>query len=452
MHMNNRDFFRLILALSLPTAFQKVVSLIVVMADNLMVSKIDPNGIAFAAVSQANIITNLFIATLMGLAGGSIVLIAQYWGKRDSEKIKNIYTTAFALCIAVTFLFFLLIQFFPYQILSVVLSNREPAVLSSAAQYLQIASISYIPFAVSTVFIALLKGVEIVKFTLLTTFLALISNITLNYILIFGKLGIPSLGIKGAAIATVLSRIIESAFITVYFFRIQRKIQIKPKDFTTFKKWAITDYFKFALPVALTDTQWAVVGLLKMSIIGHLGKTVINSVAVTDMMMNLGTLFTFSLASGAAVIVGKAAGQKNYSLVHEYSKRIQLLFLFFGILMAGSVYALRIPFISMYSLNPDSYLLAEQMVSICALTLIGTTYHASCFIGINRGAGDSRFVMKTDMVFGWLIVLPISYLSAFVFKLPPAFIYFATRIDQCFKWIVAFLRLRGNKWIHNVTR
>ena len=155
---------------------------------------------------------------------------------------------------------------------------------------------------------------------------------------------------------------------------------------------------------------------------------------------------------GAAVMVGKAVGQKDYSLVRSYSRTIQIMFFFFGLIMSSLVFLLRVPYISLYNLDADVASLAATMIGISAMTLIGTTYHASCFVGINRGAGDNRFVMLVDMICGWLIVLPVSALAAFVFHWPLHIVYFCTRIDQTFKWIIAFFRLRGNKWIHNVTR
>lgn len=128
------------------------------------------------------------------------------------------------------------------------------------------------------------------------------------------------------------------------------------------------------------------------------------------------------------------------------------MFLCIGTVMALLVFLLRRPFFSLYHLDRPAMSLALTMAGICAPTLLGTTYHASCFVGINRGAGDSRFVMMVDMICGWLIVLPAAFISAFVLKLPLHWVYFATRVDQSFKWIIAFLRLRGDKWIHRVTR
>jgi Na+-driven multidrug efflux pump len=116
------------------------------------------------------------------------------------------------------------------------------------------------------------------------------------------------------------------------------------------------------------------------------------------------------------------------------------------------VFVLRKPFISLYGAAEDISTLASTLVAIAAVTLLGTTYHAACFRGINRGAGDGNFVVLIDLICGWLIVLPLTFLAAFVFKAPLPVIFLFTRIDQCFKWLIAFLRLKGSKWIRNVTR
>ena len=169
--------------------------------------------------------------------------------------------------------------------------------------------------------------------------------------------------------------------------------------------------------------------------------------------MNLGTMFTFALAGGACVMVGKAVGRGDYDTAREYSRTIQVMFALIGVCMAAVVYLLRAPFTRLYGSAQDAqvFSLATQMIAIGAVTLIGTSYHASCFVGINRGAGDSRFVAAVDMICGWLVVLP-AMLIAVHFNWPLPVVFLMTRIDQCFKWLIAFLRLRGDKWIKNVTR
>ena len=450
--IRDRAFYRNILRLSLPAAFQALMSLVVVMADNVMVASLDPLGLSLAAVSQSNAVTNFVNASLTGLAGGGVVLVAQYWGKRDMERIKPVCATIVTACLGLALVVSLLVLMFPSYVLRLVISGKEREITALALQYLPVLCLSYLPFALTAAMIGMLRGVEVVRVTLYATAVSLVTNITLNYILIFGKLGLPALGVRGAAIATVLARLIEAAVVANYLFRRQKALPLRPRDLTRHRRWAWQDYARYGLPVGLTDAQWALVGMLKMVIIGQMGRMMINAVAVTDMLFNLGTLFTFALAGGAAVVVGKAVGAGDYTLVRAYSRTIQVMFLLIGLVMSLVVFLLRWPFIGLYSLDAQTAALAATMVAICAPTLIGTTYHASCFVGINRGAGDSRFVMLVDMICGWLVVLPLAALSAFVLHLPLHWIYFMTRIDQTFKWLIAWLRLRGNKWIHNVTR
>lgn len=450
--IRDRAFYQSILRLSLPSAFQALMSLLVVMADNVMVARLDASGQSLAAVSASNSITNFVIASVTGLASGAIVLVSQYWGRKDLERIQRVYATTFAACLGMAGLACLALLLFPRQAISLVISNKETGAQALALQYLPMVALSYLPFALTASSIGALKGVEVVRVTLYTTLCSLVANISLNYILIFGKLGFPALGVQGAAIATLLARLIEALLAMNYLLRVQKAVPLKLRDLTRHSRWAWQDYGRYGLPVALTDAQWALIGMLKMVIIGQMGRMMINAAGIADMLMNLGTLFTFALAGGAAVLVGKAVGAKDYERVRSLSRTIQLMFLSIGLVMALLVFLLRKPFVSLYGMELETAQLATLMIAICSPTLVGTTYHASCFIGINRGAGDSRFVMLVDMVCGWLIVLPAAALAAFVLHLPLQWIYFSTRIDQSFKWIIALLRLRGDRWIHQVTR
>ena len=448
--IKDRSFYRQLLRLSLPAAFQSAMSLLVIMADNVMVTRTGEN--ALSAVSQSNTITTFVTAMLTGLATGSVVLISQYWGKRDLKRIRTVCAVSATVCLLAALLSVVAVLCFPQTLLHLVINSGETAVIQLALSYLPIVCFSYLPQALSVAMVAMLKGVEVVKVTLYTTLLSLLSNISLNYVLIFGKMGFPALGVTGAAIATVIARLLEFLLVWLYLFRVQKSLPLKPKDLLHHEKWAWHDYARFGLPVGLTDAQWALIGLFKAAIIGQMGKTMIDAAAVTDMMMNLGTMFTFALAGGACVMVGKAVGAKDYARARAYSNTIQVLFLFFGVIMSTAVFLLRKPFASLYQLEAASHALAVQMVGICSVTLLGTTYHASCFMGINRGAGDNKFVMLVDIFCGWLVVLPAAFIGAFVLHLPLWAVYLCTRIDQFFKWIIAFLRLRGDQWIKNVTR
>ena len=452
--IRDREFYKTIFRISLPAAFQALVSFLVVVADDIMVSKLSGGASAQAAVTQVNSLTAFYTATLTGLVSGSSVLIAQYWGKRDMMRIRKVFSIVFWICIMTAVVFTFFARLFPGAVTGLVISAKETQVSGLAREYLRIACLTFLPYAVTTSLIGMLRSIEVVKITLVTTVVALALNISLNALLIFGLWGFPALGVSGAAIATLITRIVEMAMVVAYTFCIQKQLAIKPKNLLEIDRTLARDYARYGLPVGLTDMQWSLIGILKSAIIGQMGVAFMAANSIASSMANLGTMFTFALAGGACVVVGKAVGKGDYDAAREYSKTIQLMFLMIGIAMAALVFALRVPFTRLYgsSKDPEVYSLATTMIAILAVTLIGTSYHASCFIGINRGAGDSRFVAMVDMICGWLVVLPATLLAAFVFHWPLPIVFLATRVDQCFKWVIAMLRLRGDKWIRNVTR
>ena len=452
--VKDREFYRTMFKIALPSALQSFISFLVVVVDDMMVSSL-PNGVAAqAAVSQVNSLTAFYTATVLGLVSGSAVLIAQYWGRRDLGRIKRIFSIVLWICLAVSLLFVAVMRLFPRAVAGIVIDRNEAEVTALALRYLAVVCFSYIPFAVSNALVGMLRSIEVVRITLYIAILSLFTNIGFNYVFIFGKLGFPALGVTGAGLATLLARVVELVLVWLYTFRAQKRLDIRPRDLLKTEAWLARDYAKYGLPVGLGDMQWALVGMLKAAIIGQMGAAFMAANSITNSMMNLGTMFTFALAGGACVVVGKAVGAKDYARARQYSNTIQIMFFVIGLIMAGVVLLLRRPFIGLYGSASDPQVrgLCLSMIAIGAVTLIGTSYHASCFVGINRGAGDSRFVALVDLLCGWLVVLPATFLAAFVFKAPLPIVFLCTRIDQCFKWLIAFLRLRGDKWIRNVTR
>ncbi len=270
--VKDKQFYRQILALSLPAAFQSALSLLVVMADNVMVTR--TGAYALSAVAQSNAITTFVTAGLNGLATGAVVLISQYWGKRDMKRIKTICSVA---CLLFAVLCIIAVRLFPRSLLRLVINAGETQVIDLAMQYLPIVAFSYLPYALTTAMVGMLKGVEVVRVTLYAALLSLISNVIFNYILIFGHLGLPAMGVTGAAIATVLARIVECAVVWIYLFRVQHVLPLRRRELLRSQGWAWRDYARYGLPVGAGDAQWALVCLLKSVILGQMGKLLIDA-------------------------------------------------------------------------------------------------------------------------------------------------------------------------------
>ena len=446
--VKDKDFYKTLAKLALPVALQQLISLCVVMLDNVMVASL--GDLALSSVSQANQVTVFFTFIVRGVSGGAALMISQYWGKKDVERIKQIFAVIFQ----VTGLIALAVNIFVFFCPTIVLRffTNDADIISSAQGYIKIVSFSYLLFALADTFAAMLRCVEIVKITFAVSVFSLFTNLFLNYSLIGGNFGFPALGIEGAAIATVISRGLELAIVMVFFFCIQKRIPAKPIDLFRVDKLMYKDYAKYGLPILIGDIQWGMVGVFKSVIIGRLGVSMISAANIADTIMQLGLIFSNGLASAACVVIGKTVGVKNYELTRKYSTTIQIIFVGVGVVMSSMVFLLRNPFVSLYDVSSETSTLAASLIAIGAITLLGTSYHVACFTGINRGAGDSKFVFKVDMICGWLIMLPLSFITAFVFKAPLPVIFIATRIDQCFKWIIALIRLKGDRWITNIVR
>ncbi|MBQ6172377.1 MAG: MATE family efflux transporter [Clostridia bacterium] len=451
----DRSFYKTMFTIALPVALQQLISLAVVMLDNVMVGSL--GDISLSAVSQANQVTVFFTFFVRGISGGAALLISQYWGKKDTGRIKQIFAMTFITTVILAGSVTLLVFIFPNHVVKFFSNNTE--ILSEATSYIKIACFSYILFAVSDTFIAMLRCVEIVKITFIVSIISFFTNLGGNYILIFGKLGLPAMGVRGAALATVIARGTELIIVMLFFFKGQKKLSVHAKDLFYAERAMWKDFFRYGIPVIVGDVQWGLVGVVKAVIIGRLTVEMMAAVSITDVVMQLGLIFANGLAAGACVIIGKTVGVNNFEKTKEYSRSIEIIFAAVGIIMGLLVFTSRAFPVSLYSnISQQTRDLAMQLLAIGAVSLIGTSYHMACFTGINRGAGDSRFVFLVDMICGWLVVVPLSALAAAgylnewhpLFTLP--LVYLCTRIDQCFKWIIAFIRLRGNKWIRNVTR
>jgi putative MATE family efflux protein len=464
--VRDKNFYKTLLFIGLPVAFQSLISLGTVFLDNLMVGNIPENTAAvFAGVTQANAITTLFAFFIKGLSGGASVMISQYWGKKDLPRIKTIFSIIFTIGLSLGVVVTGLIAIFPKGAMSIMTSS--PEVIEAGAEYIQIVCFSYIFYILTETFIAMLRCVEIVRIALYVSLMSFFVNFGGNYILIFGNgaLHIPAMGVRGAAIATVFARFLEFLVVMAFTLKIQKRIEIKIKDLFTHEKIMWSDYAKYGLPIMAGDTQWGFVGFFKAVIIGRLSREMISANGMAEVVMSLAGIFTIGLGSAACVIIGKTVGAKEYDKTRQYANTFQILFASFGIVMCAALFLAKTPMLSLYEIvtkgqsggfPAEVMSLAKTFISIGAFTLMGTFYHATCFTGINRGSGDGKFVFKVDMICGWVIVLPVLFLNALVIKWPAAYhmpiVFLSARIDQCFKWIIAMFRLRGSKWIRNVTR
>lgn len=446
--VKDRSFYKSLLLIALPVAFQNLISFGLNMSDTVMVGTL--GEVALSGVALANQVSFIVGKFIGGVAGGTAVLISQYWGKRDIERIRSVFAIGLKVC----FCFALAITLFcitaPRFVLS--LFTSEQAIIEAGAGYLRIVCFSYLTMSVSTTLLSMLRGVEVVKIALIVSICSFFVNLSMNYVFIFGKFGAPKMGVNGAGLSTLITRVVECLVVLFYVFCREKRVAFRPRDILRSDLDLWKDFGKYGIPIVVGDLLWGLVGNFKAGIMGHLGSQAVAANSMTDVVLELAMIFIWGLGAAACVLVGKTVGVGNFKLAREYSNTLQILFFIFGFFAALFVYLIRNVALSFYNVTDATKEVAEQFMIIGAVTTWATAYAATCFVGINRGGGDGNFVVLVDLICGWLVVLPLAAIAAFWLHLPAPVVFLCTRIDQFAKVIIAFFRLRSNRWIRNVTR
>ncbi len=443
----DRSFYRTLIALAIPISLQNLITFAVGFADNLMIGRLGDNAISGVYVGgQVQTVVQMFIG---GVEGAILILAAQYWGKKDTESIRRVVSIGVKLAAAVGAVFSLVTVLFPGLIIG--LFTKEAGVIAEGTVYLQIVGFTYLFFSVSQVMIASMRSVETAKIGLYISIMALIVNVGLNYILIFGKLGFPAMGVKGAAIATLISRVLEMSVSVGYVFFVDKKLRLSVRDFLSTDRQLLRDFIKYGLPIIGGQVVWSVNMLANTKIMGVYSAGVMAAVSITGMLHNLIYVWMNGLSSAVGVITGKTVGAGKYELMKEYARTVQMIFLLVGVLSGGLVLLFRDGFVSLYDVTPEALSFSKQFINVISVTIIGTCYQAACLFGLVKSGGDISFVFKNDTIFVFLVVLPSAIICQWLGA--PAWVVFAAlKCDQILKCFVAVMKINRFNWMKNLTR
>ncbi len=444
----DKSFYKSLVMLAVPIALQNFVTFLVGLCDSIMVGTL--GDAAISGVYMGGQIQTLLQIFSGGTEGAILVLAAQYWGKRDTESIKRIvslglrFTVVFgallsALCIAA-----------PTRVISVF--TKDSAVVAAGAEYLRFVALSYIFFCLTQALIAAMRSVENARIGLYTSLVSLLTNAGLNYVFIFGKAGFPALGIKGAAIATLFSRISECAVMLVYVLFKDQRLKLKIKDLLITDKALLRNFIKYGTPIIAGQLVWAVNMLSSSAIMGRQSTLgVIAALSVASTLHNLAYVTVNGISSAVGIITGKTVGKGEKELMREYAKTAQMLFLALGIITGGALRLLRDPYISIYNITPEAARQAKLLVNVISVTIVGTCYQAACLFGLVKSGGDTAFVLKNDCVFVFLVVLP-SAIAATVLSAPAWVVFACLKCDQILKCFVAAVKVNRFEWMKNLTK
>lgn len=444
----DKSFYRSLILLTIPIALQNFITFSVGMADNVMVGVLGDAAVSGLYMgNQVQTVLQIFSA---GIEGAILILAAQYWGKRDTESIRRIVAIGIRFSVIFGILITAICAILPAQIIS--LFTHDEAIIESGAQYLRTVCISYVFFCLTQSLIAAMRAVENAGIGLKVSAVSLLINIVLNYLLIFGKLGFPALGVEGAAIATVVARICETVIIVIYVILKDNKLRFSFKELLRTDKNLLVDFVKYGAPIVAGQLVWAANMMANSAIMGRQSELgIVAALSIANTMGNLAYVVMTGMSGAVGIITGKTIGAGLEDKMREYAKTVQLIFFILGFITGLSIFLLRDPFISMYGVSQDAVEQAKLLINVLSVTFIGSCYQAACLFGLVKSGGDISFVFKNDFIFVFFVVIPSAIVATYLGA--PAWVVFAClKCDQIFKCFVAVVKINSFNWMKNLTR
>lgn len=448
--IKEKTFYKSFMILALSLALQNLLTYGVNMMDTLMLGRYSQN--AMGGVSLCNQIQFLLQMLVVGAGEGAVVMGSQYWGRKKLEPIPHIIGVALRFGGALAVLLFILVFGWPNQILS--LLSNDPAVIAEGAKYFSIIRYTYVIFTITNILVASLRSIGVVRIGYMISGSTLVINVCLNYLLIYGNLGFPELGVRGAACATLIARCVE-LIIVIWFLKYRENVlNLNLRKLLHIDTSYVRDYMKVSLPVLINQALWGVAQMVQTGILGHLGGDVTAANAISVQVYQVLSVVCYGAASAAGIVVGRTIGEGNEKKLHPLVTTLQVLFLSIGLCSGLAIFLLRGPILAAFggTLTENAYRLSRQFMLVLAITTVGTSYQMACDNGIIRGGGDTGFSAKMNLISMWGIIVPFSAMAAFWWKCPPVAVFFLLKWDQLYKAIPVGIRLHSWKWVKKVTR
>jgi putative MATE family efflux protein len=446
--VREKEFYRKFFTMAVVLILQNVITLSVNLADNIMLGAY--SEVSLSGVAAVNQVQFIYQQILLAIGEGIVILGAQYYGKGQIRPIKRIAAGAMRFALLVAVGLFVLVSCCPHLILSAF--TTDEAIILQGMEYIRVIRYTYIFFAVTQILLATLRSAGVVQIALYLSVCALGINCVINYILIYGHFGAPRLGVTGAAIGTLTARVAELGILILYIRFREKKLLLRLRDYLKMDAGLWKDYIRVIAPILVVNGLWGLNTAAQNAILGHMTAQAIaaNSVASTLFMMVKST--AVGSASAASFLIGKTIGEGNQQKLRQYSRTMQVLFVAIGIFSGILLFFIRIPILSLYQLEAGTRDMADQFLLILCVVVVGMSYQMPTNTGIVRGGGDTKFVMKLDLISIWGIVIPLSFIMAFVMKASPSAVLWCLNADQLFKCVPAFLKVNYGHWAKKLTR
>ena len=442
----DRGFYKKLVTIAFPVAMQSVITVGVNLIDTIMLGKLGET--ALSASSLANQFIVLFIFMCMGISMGASVLTGRFWGARDMVSLKKVVTIAYRVALGIALLFTAINYFFAWQIMS--LYSDEAPVVEAGAIYLRWSTAAFLLMALNTVSANVIRSVGVNHISFIASLCSFFVNIGANYVLIFGKFGFPQMGVAGAALGTVIARIVETAIVCNYVFRIDKKIAYRVKDLFSHCRDMVREFLSISIPVMLSDSLLGIGESVLAVIMGHIGSQFVAANAITGVVQRLSTIFISGMAHASCIITSQTLGEKRIDDAKRQGTTFLLIGLIVGAAAAGVITLLKEPVINSYNITEDTKVIARELMNAISFIVVFRSTNMILTKGVLRGGGDTKFLVLADTSMMWVIAIPLGAVAGLVLHLPSFWIYVCLYADHVIKAVWCIFRLRSGKWIKKI--
>ena len=442
LNINWKDFYKNVFALVVPMALQNLINVGVTAADVVMLGKVSEKVLSGA--SLAGQIQYIMVLFLFGLTSGATVLTAQYWGKGDKTTIEKILALGIRSAVIVTAIFTVAAFAIPASLMRIF--TNDPQVIAEGVKYLRIVACSYIIMGITNVYLYVMRSIERV---IVATVVYLVSFLC-NFI--FGLFGFPALGIRGAAIATLIARIVELVLVCGYAKMYNKDVKFRIHYFLHQDKLLVKDFLVYSLPVVLNEVMWGLGTSANTAVLGHMGSSAVAANSVAQVARQLATVVSFGLSSATAIYLGKTIGEKEFDHARAYAKRFIILSVIMGVIGGALILIASPVVISFLSLSAAARYYLKMMFYVMSYFVIAQAFNTTMVVGIFRSGGDTKFGLIMDVSTMWGCSILLGALAAFVFHWSVPAVYVLLMSDELIKGPITSIRYRSFKWLKDVTR
>jgi len=446
LYIKDKSFLKEFLTLVIPIATQNLILSSLNLIDTIMVGQLGEQSIA--AVGLANQFYFLFNLLLFGIISGASILFAQYWGKKDLVNFRKVQGIALITSILCAIVFNVIGVLFPEFVMGIF--STDPVVIALGSQFLKVSSMSYIFTSITFCYSFASRASGEAKIPLFSSIIAILINIVLNYILIFGKFGFAPMGVKGSATGTLIARIVEMCVILIITYHLKLPGASTIKELTSASRTFVVRMFKTINPVILNEFFWALGISMYTVAYGRIGTEAIASINIATVIERIAMVLFIGMANACAVIIGNKIGEGQNDKAFYYSKKLLITGPIIGIGM-GVILALISPLIlTFYKVSPGvANTSIHVLYAISALMPI-RVFNNILIVGVLRGGGDTKYTLLIDAFSVWVVGVPLAFLGATFFKFPVTIVYLLVGVEEVFKFILGLYRFRTKKWINNL--